>query len=204
MAFYVLDDNNNRVLAFDQEGILAVLQQAIAEQSLENINPDSAVASRLRSIINGTAHHIEFVTQAQYNELEAAGELVQGCYYFITDDDTVDDLDDAIAALQAAVEALTETLTAKTENYKTFNTWAALTATVYSATNLPTQIDMQYQSGQNLLAVRCLPAFEYDSNDDGYKIKAVSYIDASGNVTTINTTPSGARTFYVWKRGGWD
>lgn len=106
MAYYVLDDHNNKIAAFDQEGILAVLQQAIADQSLEDIDPDSAVASKLRSVINDTTHHIEFVTQAQYNTLEQGGELIEGCYYFITDDTTAEDIEDAIDALEDDVDAL--------------------------------------------------------------------------------------------------
>jgi len=105
MAYYVLDDHNNRIAAFDQEGFLAVLQQAIADQSLENIDPDSAVASKLRSIINGTTHHIEFVTQAEYNTLAQGGELIEGCYYFITDDTTEEDIEEALDNLADAVDA---------------------------------------------------------------------------------------------------
>lgn len=84
--YYLLDENKNLVEGFDKEGFLAILQQAIEQGSLENIDEDSAVASKLRSVLNGTAHHIEFVTQAQYNELESEGELVENTYYFIIDD----------------------------------------------------------------------------------------------------------------------
>lgn len=106
MAFYVLDENKNLVLSFDAEGFLAILQQAIADQSLANIDPDSAVASKLRSIINGTVHHIEFVTAAQYSDLVNRGEIVAGTYYFITDDTTEEDLEAAIAQLQEGVSTL--------------------------------------------------------------------------------------------------
>lgn len=119
MAFYVLDENKNLVLSFDAEGFLAILQQAIADQSLANIDPDSAVASKLRSIINGTAHHIEFITAAQYNDLEAHGELVEGTYYFITDDTTEQDLEEAVSGLVEGVGTLntrTETLEGAVQN----------------------------------------------------------------------------------------
>lgn len=106
MAFYVLDENKNLVASFDREGFLAILQQAIEQGTLENIDPDSAVASKLRSNLNGTAHYIEFVTAAQYSELEAQGELVEGTYYFITDDTTEEDLENAIGELQTSVLSL--------------------------------------------------------------------------------------------------
>ena len=106
MAFYVLDENKNLVLSFDAEGFLAILQQAIADQSLANIDPDSAVASKLRSIINGTTHHIEFITAAQYSDLENRGLLVAGTYYFITDDTTEEDLEQYINGLAEDIEAV--------------------------------------------------------------------------------------------------
>lgn len=110
MAFYVLDENKNLVLSFDAEGFLAILQQAIADQSLANIDPDSAVASKLRSVINGTTHHIEFITAAEYSDLENRGLLVAGTYYFITDDTTEEDLEEAIGGLISRVGSLEQTV----------------------------------------------------------------------------------------------
>ena len=94
--YYLLDENKNLVEGFDKEGFLALLEEAIEQGSLENIDEDSAVASKLRSALNGTTHHIEFVTQAPYNQLVAQGQLVANTYYFITDDTTAEDLEDAI------------------------------------------------------------------------------------------------------------
>lgn len=111
MAFYVLDENKNLVEAFDKEGFLGLLEQAIEDGDLSGIDEDSAVASKLRSIINGTTHHIEFVTQAQYNQLAQDEELVAGTYYFITDDETAEEFADAIEALQTALNNLNERLT---------------------------------------------------------------------------------------------
>lgn len=203
MAFYVLDDHNNRVLAFDQEGILAVLQQAIADQSLENINPDSAVASRLRSIINGTAHHIEFVTQAQYNDLEQAGQLIEGCYYFITDDETAENFEDAIEALQTAVEALTASLTAQAETSRSFPTWSQLRSYVFALGDMPTRVEITTTVGTALVIYPCLYRADYDPNADGFKITSISYIDANGNVHAIGSQADYSQTT-VWKKGGWN
>lgn len=105
MAYYVLDDEKNLVAAFDREGVLGVLEQAIREGSLENIDEDSAVASKLKSNISGGSYHIEFCTQAKYNELKAAGELVAGTYYFITDDTTAEDLEMHITQNDARIDA---------------------------------------------------------------------------------------------------
>ena len=114
--FYVLDENKNLVEAFDKEGFLALLEQIIEDGSLENIDEDTAVASKLRSLINGTTHHIEFVTQAQYNQLAQDEQLVAGTYYFITDDDTAEEFADAIEALQTLTNNLQERLSAVETN----------------------------------------------------------------------------------------
>ena len=94
--YYLLDENKNLVEGFDKEGFLALLQQAIDQGSLENIDPESAVASKLRSLVNGSTHHIEFVTEAQYNQLEHDGQLIPNTYYFITDDTTLEGMEEAI------------------------------------------------------------------------------------------------------------
>lgn len=104
--YYLLDENKNLVEGFDKEGFLALLQQAIDNGDLEHIDPESAVASKIRSVLNGTTHNIEFVTQAQYNQLEAEGELVPNTYYFITDDTTAEDLDEHIDQNDTRVEDL--------------------------------------------------------------------------------------------------
>ena len=90
--YYLLDENKNLIEGFDKEGFLGLLEQAIEQGTLENIDEDSAVASKLRSALNGSTHHIEFLTQAQFNQLEADHELVVNTYYFITDDQSIDDL----------------------------------------------------------------------------------------------------------------
>lgn len=90
--YYLLDENKNLVEGFDKEGFLALLEQAIEDGSLENIDENSAVASKIKSLLNGTTHNIEFVTEAQYNQLVIDEELVPNTYYFITDDTTLEDL----------------------------------------------------------------------------------------------------------------
>lgn len=106
--YYLLDENKNLVEGFDKEGFLALLQQAIDQGSLENIDPESAVASKLRSLVNGTTHHIEFVTEAQYNQLEHDGELVPNTYYFITDDTTFEGYEETLNDLVEQLDEIME------------------------------------------------------------------------------------------------
>ena len=101
--FYVLDENKNLVEALDKEGVLALLEQAIEDGDLSHIEADSAFVSKLKSLVNGTTHHVEFVTQSQYNTMEQSGTLVANTYYFITDDDTADDMEALLEELQTKV-----------------------------------------------------------------------------------------------------
>ncbi len=104
--YYLLDENKNLVEGFDKEGFLALLEQAIEQGSLENIDENSAVASKIRSVLNGTTHHIEFVTQAQFNQLQADEQLVANTYYFITDDQDWESLEQHIAQYEEHVTEL--------------------------------------------------------------------------------------------------
>ena len=225
MAYYVLDDHNNRIAAFDQEGFLAVLQQAIADQSLENIDPDSAVASKLRSIINGTTHHIEFVTQAEYNTLAQGGELIEGCYYFITDDTTEEDIEealdnlaDAVDAAQDDIDALESAMTAAQDDIDALES-AMTTAQgdianlkIKSATPSWSQLGA-YFNYTNKYPVAVFVRIYIDT--DQYKryqasarlkdefgaitLEALNYIDSNGTVQTVTAGGSGV-DFVIYYR----
>ena len=108
--FYVLDENKNLIEGYDKQGVLSVLEQAIENGDLENIDEDSAFVSKIKSLLNGTTHHIEFVTQAQYNALEADEQLVPNTYYFITDDTTVEDLEEEIGEIKQDISDIQDTL----------------------------------------------------------------------------------------------
>ena len=108
MAYYVLDENNNKVEAFDKEGVLALLEKAIADGSLADIVENSAFVTKLKCCVGGVTYNIAFVTQAKYNELQAAGELKQNTYYFITDDSSPEALDSVIEELQSEVAEIKE------------------------------------------------------------------------------------------------
>lgn len=106
MKYYLLDENKNLVEGFDKEGFLALLEQAIENGSLEGIDENSAVASKIKSVLNGTTHHIEFVTQAQYNQLVSSHQLVTNTYYFITDDSSFDDLETLVNDTKERVDEI--------------------------------------------------------------------------------------------------
>lgn len=99
MAFYVLDDNNNRVEAYDKQGVLAVLNQAIKDGSLANIVSDSAFVSKIKCCVSGEVNQIAFVSQQKYNELKANELLRANTYYFITDDESAENINETFIRL---------------------------------------------------------------------------------------------------------
>lgn len=94
--YFVLDDNNNRVEAYDKEGVLAALEKAIADGSLSGLTADASFISKIRCCVSGDTNKIAFVTQAKYNELVAAATVEEGVYYFITDETTLEDIEGVI------------------------------------------------------------------------------------------------------------
>ena len=112
---YVLDDNNNKIEAYDKEEVLAVLEQAIKDGSLAGITADSGFITKIRSFVTGETNKIAFITQAKYNELEAAGELIPNAYYYITDDTTADDINSILNSLLSTTQNLVEKTTASEE-----------------------------------------------------------------------------------------
>ena len=76
MPYYLIDDNKNKVEV----------------TNIEN-NLFRTVLAKIHSEVNNNDYAIEFVTQAQFNQLEADDELQPNTYYFITDDTTLDDIE---------------------------------------------------------------------------------------------------------------
>jgi len=105
MAHYVHDENHNRIAAYSAEEVLSVLAQAIEDGDLDHITADAAFITRLKSIADGKTYFVAFLTQAEYNALVQADELEENTLYYITDDTTISDFQDAIAALQASTSA---------------------------------------------------------------------------------------------------
>jgi hypothetical protein len=102
--FYVLDEHHNLIEAYDKEGVLAVLSQAIKDGSLSGITADSAFVSKVKCCVTGGTNKVAFVTQAKYNELLASGSLLANCMYYITDDTTADDIDAELNSLTGRIQ----------------------------------------------------------------------------------------------------
>lgn len=116
MAFWVLDDNNNKVEAFDKEGVLALLEQAIEEGTLANILADSGFISKIKCCVSGTTNKIAFVSQAKYNELKNAELLQPNAWYFITDDETAETINETLETALNNIDSLSRSLFGRFEN----------------------------------------------------------------------------------------
>ena len=168
--FYVIDENHNMIEAYDKEGVLAVLAQAIADGSLSGITADSAFVSQLKCCVSGQANKVAFVTQAKYNELKASNMLLSNCLYFVIDDTTADDIDRILSELSekmtsilcggTAVPKATHAITAdsspclKDANRKfiMYTAWDSLTlgeefelGCVYALRYSPSTVGMNYE-----------------------------------------------------------
>lgn len=113
--FYCLDDNNNKIEALDKEGVYSVLDQAIKDGSLENLVADAAFVSKLKCCVSGQTNKVAFTNSAKYNELKAANALEENCYYFITDDTSVEDIDTELKAINDAIASTNERVRALEE-----------------------------------------------------------------------------------------
>lgn len=107
---YVIDEKGNRVEGLSKEEILAVMQQAIDNKSLEGIEADSAFVSKLKCCVGGDTVQMAFITQAKYNELFNNDQLNLNTLYFITDDTTEEILESNIDLLATEMDATNETL----------------------------------------------------------------------------------------------
>ena len=99
---HIFDDaDKNKYEAYTKQEVLEVIQEAISSGELpEEIN---GLVLTFKNPVDNQAYKIAFCTQAKYNELVAAGQIEENCYYFITDDSSFDDLENAITTLQTGV-----------------------------------------------------------------------------------------------------
>lgn len=101
--FYVLDENNNKIEAFDKEGVLNAIETAIANGSLASLVADAAFVTKLKCCVTGQTNKVAYVTEAKLNELETQGLLETGVEYHITDDSS-------LALIETAVKDVNDIL----------------------------------------------------------------------------------------------
>lgn len=102
---HIFDDaDKNKYEAYTKEEVLEVIQEAISSGELpEEIN---GLVLRFKNPVDNQSYKIAFCTQAKYNELESGGQLEANCIYYITDDSTLDDINDKLDDLDNDVDDL--------------------------------------------------------------------------------------------------
>lgn len=102
---HIFDDaDKNKYEAYTKEEVLEVIQEAISSGELpEEIN---GLVLTFKNPVDNEGYKIAFCTQAKYNELEAGGQLEANCLYYITDDTTLDDIENTLDTLQEIVDDL--------------------------------------------------------------------------------------------------
>lgn len=103
---YLHDDNKNRIEGLSKEEIYNFVSESLQHGQVIPAAEDTAFVTMIKSVVDDRTYQIAFCTQAKYNELENAGEIIADCLYVITDDSTYDDLVDVIEALQTNVANL--------------------------------------------------------------------------------------------------
>lgn len=99
--YYVICDDNCKFESMTKEQILAAITQAVESHEITDV--DTGFVTKIKELNGNTPLQFWVGTQAQYNALE---EPAQNVFYIITDDTTVPDLQNAVAALQTATSEL--------------------------------------------------------------------------------------------------
>ena len=114
MATYGHDENKNKVEVYNKEELLQLLADMIEAGTLDpsTITADNPFVTHFKNIVDGNAYGIAFCTQAEYNEMEQGGTLEENVIYYITDDETFEDLEELVNDLSDQVEQLDDDVTA--------------------------------------------------------------------------------------------
>lgn len=109
---HVIDDQDkNKYEAYTKQEVLELIQEVAQSGELpEELN---GLVITLKNPIDNQGYKIAFCSQAEYNELEAGGQLESNCYYYITDDtswdDFMEDVNDVIENMQENIALLPRT-----------------------------------------------------------------------------------------------
>ena len=87
--YYVLCDDNCKFPAMTKEQVIAAIAEATGNTPT---GIDDAFITKLKEKNSGAAFSFWVGTQAEYNAIVAADEVIANCLYLLTDETTVDDM----------------------------------------------------------------------------------------------------------------
>ncbi len=107
---HIFDDNDkNKYEALSKAEVIALLQQVVESGELpENIL--EGISLTLRNPIDNQDYKIAFCTQAKYNELKAAGQIIPNCLYYIIDDNSYEDINISLENIRKEQKNINDTL----------------------------------------------------------------------------------------------
>ena len=112
-TYYVLCRDNCKFEGMTKEQILTAIEQAVNEGKISNI--DAGFVTTVKTI-NGTPLRFFVGTQSEYELLTDADK--DGCFALITNDNTAEAINEAIAGLTQELADLAEGLTKKIDDNK--------------------------------------------------------------------------------------
>ena len=101
-TYYVISDDNCKFESMTKEQIITAIAQYMDSGEITDV--DTGFITTLKEQNHNTGLTFWVGTQAEYNALETH---TPNCFYIIADDTTVDDLEEAVTAMQSAVEEIT-------------------------------------------------------------------------------------------------
>lgn len=205
MAHYIHDEKNNRIEGMSKEEIYALIDEVIASGELPT-DAQTAFVTALKSIVDGKAYKIGFCTQAEYNQLEAQGQLLADAFYIITDDTTESDIQAEIDSINTTLEWVVEHITTGIKDALTsincafdFSTWENYSSSYSSNSEMPylylkpsrgNQVNIFPTGSNTSIAEATIEQISGDSGYIGYTLDAVgtaaSYISFSAkNISSV-------------------
>lgn len=200
MSFYVLDENNNKVEAFDKVGVLAAIEQAIANGSLAGLTADAAFISKVKCCVSGETYKIAFVTAAYYNSLVAAGTVEKNTYYYIIDDTTGEDIDEQLKNFNDAINSINDKIAALTPNQFKAKTYTIDTVSTHQIFIAPSTKQMLGTAGTGKVTA-LLETYDGANlvGSTQYYIYAPTFL----SITAVKNVSTNAKTIHLIKGGAY-
>lgn len=100
-TYYVIADDNCKIESMTKEQILAAITQAVESHSISDVDTGFVTTLKERNAGNGLKFWVG--TTAQYNALDPKEE---NCFYILSDDTELEDLEAEIQSIDTAVQAI--------------------------------------------------------------------------------------------------
>lgn len=105
-TYYVISDDNCKFESMTREQILAAITQAIEQGDISDI--DTGFVTKLKEMNRNNALKFWIGTTAEYNAIQTKET---NCFYILSDDTELDDLETAISSINSSIETFNAQIT---------------------------------------------------------------------------------------------